>query len=75
MSDRAQAARSDRKGLTAGSPGLAQSDYPAGAAVVSAPGVCGLAADPAGIAGSVVEAVTRAVSLLRPAEAGRASHG
>ena len=71
MSDRAQAARSDRKGLTAGSPGLAESDYPAGAAVVSAPGVC----DPAGIAGSVVEAVTRAVSLRRPAEAGRASHG
>lgn len=50
-------------------------DYLAEAAVVSAPGVCGQAADPADIAGSVVEAVTRAMALLRPAGAGRASHG
>lgn len=75
MSDRAQAVRSGRKGLTAGSPGLAESNYLAGGAVVSARGVCGLAADPAGIGGSAVEAVTRALSLLRPAGAGRASHG
>ena len=47
-------------------------DYLAEAAALSGPG---RAADPASIAGSVVEAVTRAVSLLRPAEAGRASHG
>ena len=33
------------------------------------------AADPAGIAGLVVEAVTRAMSLLRPAAAGRVSNG
>ena len=46
------------------------------AALVSAPGLCGQAADPASIARSVVEAVTRAMSLLRPvAEAGRAGHG
>ena len=32
-------------------------------------------ADPASVASSVVEAVTRAMSLLRPAEAGRAGHG
>jgi hypothetical protein len=38
-------------------------DYPAGAA------------DPASIAASVVEAVTRAMALLRPAGAGRARHG
>jgi hypothetical protein len=50
-------------------------DYLAEAATVSAPGVCGQAADPAGIACSVVEAVTRAMALLRPAEAGRAGHG
>jgi hypothetical protein len=35
----------------------------------------GGAADPARVASSVVEAVTRAMSLLRPAEAGRAGHG
>jgi hypothetical protein len=45
------------------------------AALVSAPDRCGQAADPAGIAGSVVEAVTRAMSLLRPAGAGRTGHG
>jgi hypothetical protein len=50
-------------------------DYLAEAALGSAPGFCGQAADPASIAGSVVEAVTRAMSLLRPAEAGRAGHG
>lgn len=33
------------------------------------------AADPAGIAGLVVEAVTRAMALLRPAGAGRTHHG
>lgn len=33
------------------------------------------AADPAGIAGLAVEAVTRAMALLRPAEAGRTRHG
>jgi hypothetical protein len=33
------------------------------------------AADPAGIAGLVVEAVTRAMALLRPAGAERAGHG
>jgi hypothetical protein len=45
------------------------------AALVSAEGLCGQAADPASIAGSVVEAVTRAMSLLRPAEAGRTGRG
>ena len=45
------------------------------AAALSGPGLCGQAADPAGIVGLVVEAVTRAMSLLRPAEAGRAGHG
>ena len=50
-------------------------DYLAEAAAPSGPGLCGQAADPASIAGSVVEAVTRAMSLLRPAEAGRAGHG
>jgi hypothetical protein len=40
------------------------------AALIAAPGLCGQAADPASIAGSVVDAVTRAMSLLRPAEAG-----
>jgi len=49
--------------------------YLAEAALVSAPGLCGQAADPASIAGSVVEAVTRAMSLLRPDEAGRTGHG
>jgi hypothetical protein len=49
-------------------------DYLAEAALVSASGFCGQAADPASIAGSVVEAVTRAMSLLQPAEAGRAGH-
>ena len=44
-------------------------------AVLSAPEPCGQAADPADIASLVVEAVTRAMSLLRPAEAGRADHG
>lgn len=45
------------------------------AAMVSAPGLCGQAADPASVASSVVEAVTRAMSLLRPAGTGRAAHG
>jgi hypothetical protein len=45
------------------------------AALVSAPDRCGQAADPASIAGSVVEAVTRAMALLRPAGAGRTGHG
>jgi hypothetical protein len=47
----------------------------AAAALIAAPGLCGQAADPASIAGSVVDAVTRAMSLLRPAGAGRAGHG
>lgn len=51
-------------------------DYWAGtAAVVSAPGLCGQVADLASVAGSVVGAVTRAMSLLRPAMEGRAGHG
>lgn len=45
------------------------------AATVSAPDRCGQAADPASIASPVVEAVTRAMSLLCPAEAGRLGHG
>jgi len=45
------------------------------AALVSAPDKCGQAADPASVAGAVVEAVTRAMSLLRPAGTGRAAHG
>ena len=45
------------------------------AALVSAPGLCGQAADPTSIASSVVEAVTRAMALLRPAGARRAGHG
>jgi hypothetical protein len=45
------------------------------AALVSAPDRCGQAADLAGVAGAVVEAVTRAMSLLRPAGTGRAAHG
>jgi hypothetical protein len=50
-------------------------DYLAEAAALSGPGRCGQAADPAGIAGSVVEAVTRAMALLRPAGEGQAGHG
>ncbi|MGD0066381.1 MAG: hypothetical protein ABSB76_23415 [Streptosporangiaceae bacterium] len=49
-------------------------DYLAEAAL-SGPGRCGEAADPAGIAGLVVEAVTRAMALLRPAATGAAAHG
>jgi hypothetical protein len=45
------------------------------AAIVSAPDLCGKVADPASVASSVVEAVTRAMSLLRPAEARRAGRG
>lgn len=45
------------------------------AAMVSAPELCGQAADPARVASSVVEAVTRAMSCLRPAGTGRAAHG
>ena len=50
-------------------------DYLADAAALSGPGRAGQATDQAGIAGLVVEAVTRAMALARPAEAGRASHG
>ena len=50
-------------------------DYLAEAALVSGPGLVGQAADPAGIAGLVVEAVTRAMALLRPAATGGAAHG
>jgi hypothetical protein len=49
-------------------------DYLAEAAL-SGPGLAGQAADPASIAGSLVEAVTRAMSLLRRAGAGRVAHG
>ena len=50
-------------------------DYLAEAAALSGPGLAGQAADPAGIAGLVVEAVTRTMALLRPAGAGQAGHG
>jgi hypothetical protein len=51
-------------------------DYWAEAAALGpAPDRCGQGTDPASVAGSVVEAVTRAMSLLRPSEAGRAGHG
>jgi hypothetical protein len=50
-------------------------DYLAEAAALPGPGLAGQAADPAGIAGSVVEAVTRAMALLRPAGAGRTGDG
>jgi len=45
------------------------------AAMVSQPEPCDQAADPASVASSVVEAVTRAMSCLRPAGTGRAAHG
>jgi hypothetical protein len=45
------------------------------AAIASRTKPWGQPADPASIAGSVVEAVTRAMSLLHPAKAGRAGHG
>jgi hypothetical protein len=45
------------------------------AAIAPGPEPWGEVTDPAGIAGSVVEAVTRAMSLLRPAGTGRAAHG
>ena len=45
------------------------------AAIASETKPWGQPADPVSIAGSVVEAVTRAMSLLGSAEAGRASHG
>jgi hypothetical protein len=45
------------------------------AALISAPEGCGQAADPADVASAVVEAVTRAMSLLRPAGTGGAAHG
>ncbi|MGH3190939.1 MAG: hypothetical protein ACRDOU_32695 [Streptosporangiaceae bacterium] len=45
------------------------------AALIAAPEGCGQAADPASVAGSVVGAVTRAMSLLRPVGTGRAAHG
>jgi hypothetical protein len=50
-------------------------DYWAETAIASGPESCGQAADPASVVGSVVEAVTRATSLLCPAEAGRAARG
>jgi hypothetical protein len=50
-------------------------DYLAEAAALSGPGRCGEAADPASIAGLVVEAVTRAMALLRPAGAERTGDG
>ena len=60
----------DDGGLTWTRDYLAEADT-----MVSAPGRCDQAADPASIAGSVVEAVTRAMALLRPAGAGQAAHG
>ena len=45
------------------------------AALASGPDFCGSAADPASVASSVVEAVTRAMSCLRPSQTGRAGHG
>ena len=45
------------------------------AAIASGPEPWGQVADPAGIASLVVAAVTRAMSLLRPAVEGRAGHG
>jgi len=50
-------------------------DYLADTAALSGPGLVGQAADQAGIVGLMVEAVTRAMALLRPAGAGRAGHG
>jgi hypothetical protein len=50
-------------------------DYWAEAVIVSAPELCGQAADSVSIASSVVEAVTGAMSLLRPGGTGRAAHG
>ena len=45
------------------------------AAMVSAREPCGQLADPASVVGPVVEAVTRTISLLRPAGAGGVGHG
>jgi len=45
------------------------------AAMTSAREPCGQLADPASVVVPVVEAVTRAISLLRPAGAGRVGHG
>jgi hypothetical protein len=45
------------------------------AASASGPEPGGQAGDPASVAGSLVEAVTRAMSCLRPAGAGRTGHG
>ena len=45
------------------------------AALVSTPGPYDRAADPTHLASSLAEAVTRAVSLLRPAGTGGAAHG
>jgi hypothetical protein len=50
-------------------------DYLAEAAALSGPGLVGQATDQAGIAGLVVEAVTRAMALLRPAGAERTGDG
>jgi hypothetical protein len=68
--DHAQVCVADDGGLTWTRDFLAET-----AAFISAPEGCGQAADPARVAGSVVEAVTRAMSLLRPAGTGRAAHG
>jgi hypothetical protein len=45
------------------------------AAIASGPDFCGSTVDPASVASSVVEAVTRAMSCLRPSQTGRAGHG
>jgi hypothetical protein len=45
------------------------------AAIASGPDFSGSTADPASVANSVVEAVTRAMSCLRPTQTGRAGHG
>jgi hypothetical protein len=60
----------DDGGLTWTRDYLAEADT-----MVSAPDRCDQAAESASVASSVVEAVTRAMALLRPAGAGRAGHG
>ena len=68
--DDAQVCVTDDGGLTWTHDYLAEA-----AALISPPGLCDQVTDPASIASSVVEAVTRAMSLLCPAEAGQAGHG
>jgi len=68
--DHAQVCVADDGGLTWTRDFLAET-----AALVFAPEGCGQAAGPAHIAGSVVEAVTRAMSLLRPAGTEGTAHG